>query len=60
MKLFIREGLNMKKLLLIEIFLAIFTIVCTIFTDTVSTLRVTSILGWVSVIMFSIQSIKEL
>ena len=50
----------MKKLLLIEIFLAIFTIVCTIFTDTVSTLRVTSILGWVSVIMFSIQSINEL
>ena len=50
----------MKKLLLIEIFLAILVIVSTIFTDTISTLRVASILGWVSVIMFSVHSIKEL
>lgn len=50
----------MKKLLLIEIFLAIIVIVSNILTDTISALRVTSIVGWVSVIMFSVHSIKEL
>ena len=50
----------MKKLLLIEIFLAITVIVSVIFTDTISTLRVISILGWISVIIFSVHFIKEL
>ena len=49
----------MKKLLLIEIFSAIIAIVSTIFIDTISTLRATSVLGWVSVIIFSIYFIKR-
>ena len=50
----------MKKLLLIEIFLAIIIIASTIFIDTISALRVISIEGWVSVIIFSVNFIKEL
>ena len=50
----------MKKLLLIEIILAIIIIASIIFIDTIPTLRIISIEGWVSVIMFSVNSIKEL
>ena len=49
----------MKKLLLIEIFLAIIIIVNIVFIDTISALRVISIEGWISVIIFSVNSIKN-
>ncbi|EPB8155462.1 hypothetical protein ACRTAE_002903 [Clostridium perfringens] len=50
----------MKILLLVVVFISIFTIVLSMFPGTVLTLRLMCVLGWLSVCILSIKSMKEL
>lgn len=50
----------MKILLLVVVFISIFTIVLSMFPGTILTLRLMSVLGWLSVCILSIKSMKEI